>query len=175
MIIVKVFYPISIILIIFLLSYLLYLNTRNYCNCRAFNNTVVVTICRMRKFMIFLTPGCHPIFPLHSESALNHPGPRNNYNNNNPPQKRKEKQRKKKRKKKTSSECVKARTSRLLRERQSRWQCLEASGVFFWLKLQPDSSVSLRLKTKTFGVYCSQLEHISYLLSLVLQARFTFS
>lgn len=78
-------------------------------------------------------------------------------------------------KKTTSSECVKARTSRLLRERYSGQRCLEASGVFFWLKLQPDSSVSLRVKTKTFGVYCSQLEHISYLLSLMLQARFTFS
>lgn len=30
-------------------------------------------------------------------------------------------------------------------------------------------------KTKTFGVNGSQLEHISYLLSLVLRARFTFS
>lgn len=81
----------------------------------------------------------------------------------------------KKTKQKTSSECVKARPSWLLRERQSGQRCLEASAVFFWLKLQPDSSVSFRVKTKTFGVNCSQLEHISYLLSLMLQARFTFS
>lgn len=76
--------------------------------------------------------------------------------------------------KKPSSECVKARTSQLLRERQTGQQCLEASGVFSWLELQSDSSVSFRVKTKTFEVYGSQLENI-YLLSLMLQAQFTFS
>lgn len=63
----------------------------------------------------------------------------------------------------------------LSRERQRRRRCLEASGVFFWLQLQPDSSVSFKVKTKTLGVHASQLQHISCLLSLVLQARFTFS
>lgn len=109
----------------------------------------------------FISPGAmvpsHSSCSVHSESSdpLNHPSLLE--------------------KKNPSTEYVKARTSRLLRERQSGWRCLEASGVFFWLKLQPDSSVSFRVKTKTFGVYGSQLEHISYLLSLMLQARFTFS
>lgn len=76
---------------------------------------------------------------------------------------------------KKNSECVKARTSQLLRDRQTGQQCLEASGVFSWRKLQSDSSVSFRVKTKTFEVYSSQLENISYLLSLMLQAQFTFS
>lgn len=71
--------------------------------------------------------------------------------------------------------CVKARISHLLRQRQTGRRCLEASGEFSWLRFQPDSSVSFTVKTKTFGVYDSQLEHISYLLSLMLQARFTFS
>lgn len=34
--------------------------------------------------------------------------------------------------------CVKARTGRLLRERQTGRRCLEASGVFFWRELRPD-------------------------------------
>lgn len=95
--------------------------------------------------------------PSESSDPLNHPGPQ------------------KKKKKTLFSECVKAKTSWLLSERQSGRQCLEASGVFSWLNLQPDSSVSFRVKTKTFGVYRSQLVQISYLLSLMLQARFTFS
>lgn len=41
-------------------------------------------------------------------------------------------------KRKTSSECAKARTGRLLRERQTGRRCLEASGVFFWRELRPD-------------------------------------
>ena len=112
----------------------------------------------MVKTSVLLGPGV-PSYsscsvPSESSDPLNHPGPQN---------------------KPLSSECVKAGTRRLLRERQSGRRCLEASGVFFWLKLQPDSLVSFRVKTKTFGVYGSQLVHISYLLSLMLQARFTFS
>lgn len=34
--------------------------------------------------------------------------------------------------------CVKARTGRLLRERQTGRRCLEASGVFFWRWPRPD-------------------------------------